>query len=236
MVQDGVPVMEIAKHFGVHRTTVRDGLRLRGVDTSQWKPTRTVSDDEQTTTAYYAKRKQDGVCIYCKGQRDSEYLRCQSCRDKLAARRKTVTDKLRSEGRCPCGADATTSHKNDKLCMPCWFRKVAKGRTRNECSWEMLQKLLLEQNGCCTYSREKLVPGVNASLDHKIPVSRGGRNTIDNLQWVTQRINSMKSDMTHEEFVSLCAIIANPPSLRDAEGLAKASESSVSLKREAIGL
>jgi 5-methylcytosine-specific restriction endonuclease McrA len=37
--------------------------------------------------------------------------------------------------------------------------------------------------------------------DHKHPKSRGGRNTIDNLQTMCQPCNSAKGDMTHHEFL-----------------------------------
>ena len=73
----------------------------------------------------------------------------------------------------------------------------------------MIKALFEEQGGRCAYTGEPLVPGVTASLDHKLPMSRGGLHERDNLQWVTTRINSMKADLTHEEFVALCATVAN---------------------------
>lgn len=39
-----------------------------------------------------------------------------------------------------------------------------------------------------------------ANLDHEIPVARGGRNELSNAQLLKERINSMKGDMTNEEF------------------------------------
>jgi 5-methylcytosine-specific restriction endonuclease McrA len=45
------------------------------------------------------------------------------------------------------------------------------------------------------------VIGINASVDHRTPKSKGGSNELDNLQWVDIRINKMKGDMTHEKFV-----------------------------------
>ncbi len=50
----------------------------------------------------------------------------------------------------------------------------------------------------------ELIRGVNASLDHKFPTSRGGSSSVENLQWVTKTVNLAKRDMTVEEFLVLC--------------------------------
>ena len=42
------------------------------------------------------------------------------------------------------------------------------------------------------------------SLDHIMPRSRGGENSLDNCQIVTRQVNMAKSDLTTEEFVLLC--------------------------------
>jgi 5-methylcytosine-specific restriction endonuclease McrA len=41
-------------------------------------------------------------------------------------------------------------------------------------------------------------------FDHKVPTSRGGTNTIENLGICTKEANQAKSDMTHDEFVEFC--------------------------------
>jgi 5-methylcytosine-specific restriction endonuclease McrA len=72
-----------------------------------------------------------------------------------------------------------------------------------------LKKLLEKQNYRCAYSSELLLIGhPDSSIDHKIPRARGGTNDIDNLQWVAKRINQMKTDFTHEEFLEMCERIA----------------------------
>lgn len=42
------------------------------------------------------------------------------------------------------------------------------------------------------------------NFDHKIPSSRGGPNTLNNLGVCTKDVNQAKSDKTVEEFIDLC--------------------------------
>lgn len=71
-----------------------------------------------------------------------------------------------------------------------------------------LSDLFDAQGAKCTYTDEPLILGVNVSLDHKLPQCRGGGHNIENLQWVSKRINKNKFNLTHEEFVAECAHIA----------------------------
>jgi 5-methylcytosine-specific restriction endonuclease McrA len=72
----------------------------------------------------------------------------------------------------------------------------------------MLRSLWEEQQGKCAVTGEKLVPGVNASLDHIQPLSRGGTSERSNLRWVTSTVNHMKWNLTDTEFVDKCRQIA----------------------------
>lgn len=47
-----------------------------------------------------------------------------------------------------------------------------------------------------------------ARIDHKIPVSSGGGDEIENLQWVHQEINRMKGSLDNDEFIDLCRKVA----------------------------
>jgi len=42
------------------------------------------------------------------------------------------------------------------------------------------------------------------SIDHIIPASKGGKNTIENAGLISSSINKMKSDITVEEFLEKC--------------------------------
>ena len=42
------------------------------------------------------------------------------------------------------------------------------------------------------------------SLDHKIPRSKGGSNSVDNMGVCNSLVNRSKQDMTVDEFIEMC--------------------------------
>jgi hypothetical protein len=66
-----------------------------------------------------------------------------------------------------------------------------------------IMALLERQNFRCALTGQHLNPS-NASLDHVIPVSRGGAHTIENMQVVLTSANHAKGTMTQDEFIQLC--------------------------------
>jgi 5-methylcytosine-specific restriction endonuclease McrA len=65
-----------------------------------------------------------------------------------------------------------------------------------------LWSLWKKQRGRCALTGRKL--DRTAHLDHKLPKSRGGQSTLDNLQWLCSDANYLKRHMTNKEFLSLC--------------------------------
>jgi 5-methylcytosine-specific restriction endonuclease McrA len=57
-------------------------------------------------------------------------------------------------------------------------------------------ELFLRQGGLCAYCGSADDP----TLDHKVPLSRGGSNSSDNLQWLCRSCNSSKKARTDEEY------------------------------------
>jgi 5-methylcytosine-specific restriction endonuclease McrA len=67
---------------------------------------------------------------------------------------------------------------------------------------------LVESQGyCCALTGWELKPAT-ASLDHILPVSRGGGHSVENLQVLDYRVNKAKGTMTTAEFVSMCHAVA----------------------------
>jgi len=63
--------------------------------------------------------------------------------------------------------------------------------------------VLKAQNYRCAYSGRELTPET-ASVDHKLPVSRGGTNDLDNLAIVHVDVNTAKAAMTLDEYLQVC--------------------------------
>lgn len=73
---------------------------------------------------------------------------------------------------------------------------------------KMIMQLIESQRFCCSLSGRELKPET-ASLDHVVPLARGGNHDVSNLSVVDQQVNSAKGTMTVDEFVQLCRDVAN---------------------------
>lgn len=71
----------------------------------------------------------------------------------------------------------------------------------------MLYKKITQQQFRCALSGVELSTE-NSTLDHMIPMSRGGLHSIENVEWIHAVLNRMKGEMTKEEFVFWCTKVA----------------------------
>lgn len=78
--------------------------------------------------------------------------------------------------------------------------------------------LLESQSYCCALTGWELTPHT-ASLDHQIPVSRGGEHSISNAQALHEDVNRAKGTLTNEEFVTLCRAV-----VRHADNISSQSQ------------
>lgn len=105
---------------------------------------------------------------------------------------------------------------SNTYCERHWFGNLA-ARVKNRSGLKFnslelsveLKELIEAQNYTCPYTGIRLVPGVNASLDHVLPISRYPElgADISNLEWVSLEVNLAKRDKTREEFIELCVTI-----------------------------
>jgi hypothetical protein len=149
-------------------------------------------------------RRSAGVCVDCGSGTYLGSTRCGRCRNKDGIYQKRMTSRRVADGLCPCGRARPTVGRS---CIDCWFYDIVRRRTGTAQHVGAMRKLWELQQGKCAYLGVALVPGGNASIDHMTPPSRGGTHAPENLQWVDERINRMKTDMTHEEFLAACESI-----------------------------
>lgn len=65
---------------------------------------------------------------------------------------------------------------------------------------------VINTNPRCVYCRQ-MVTIETVSLDHMMPVSRGGRNTLGNIHFVCKLDNKAKGPLSHDEYLHLLAMI-----------------------------
>ena len=164
-----------------------------------------------------AKRKEwanagDLICNGCGAHLgNAEFKLCEKCRqyhrDHGNRTRQSRMERKLADGACAaCSAKAL--HKS-RYCKKHFLDNTLRkyGISINE--YDLFWKKLEHQEFRCYYTGIEIIPGVNASLDHKIPRSRGGKQSdIDNCVWCDRNINAFKNDATDEEFVNLCKRIA----------------------------
>ncbi len=101
----------------------------------------------------------------------------------------------------------TISLPNTHYCLSCWYDQRVKnlGMGRDTRGKE-LEQIAINQNYKCPYSGEDLVPAVNMTVDHIVPIAkdRTKKRDITNLQWTTPLMNHMKADSSHDEFLAIC--------------------------------
>ena len=152
-----------------------------------------------------AQRKSMRLCARC-GVSVLKGLNCEKCKE-IFRHDKQCRDAMRLlAGAClQCGAPVATS----RYCERHWFERLSWAHFHTIKLAERLKDLLLQQNSRCLLTGRLLEIGKNASIDHKIPKSRGGPNDINNLQWVDLDVNYAKSDLSQEAFIQLAKEITD---------------------------
>lgn len=154
------------------------------------------------------------------------HLKCASCGNKF---RSTMAAKKYCSHKCyrlRMSRNWVSKNRARGLCYSCenppvqgtsswcekhWLTQAAwRAGLRGKGSWKKIKLLLELQNYICPYTGKKLVIGVNASVDHKLPRSKYPDlvGDISNYEWVDEDVNRAKRAMTKDEFISMCRLIS----------------------------
>lgn len=150
-----------------------------------------------------AGKKSVGICSDCSEPALPHSPRCQKCYDKNKNRSAERRQRLMDLGLCHrCGKEKATLHT--QRCERCNLKSIAHDTLGDRSRWGELWALFVAQRGLCAYTRAPLFIGFNASIDHRIPTSKGGTDDLSNLQWVELEVNKMKWDQDEHEFLERC--------------------------------
>lgn len=144
-----------------------------------------------------------GLCYQC-GAKTSGKKGCKSCLEKVKDWTKQRRKSLADIGLClQCGQNDKMIHS--VLCQVCYIKVKSYRHLKTSKQWMMLLILLESQNWRCPYTNEKLVLGLNDSVDHKLPRIKFPEQAVNisNLEWTTRGVNQMKADRTPDEFLAL---------------------------------
>ncbi len=167
------------------------------------------------TSEYFSKQKKssdgfDGRCKSCVNLISKKYRkeRGEQYRIDNITKAKERQQKRIAKGQCRhCSTKRLPN--SDTLCEKHWFEYVAKAHLGTMKRGSELKLLLEKQNYKCAYTGIVLIPALNASIDHKMPLSLDSEQyqKIENLQWVCLDINTMKRNHTEEDFLEYIKLI-----------------------------
>ncbi len=72
---------------------------------------------------------------------------------------------------------------------------------------KQILELIEAQDYRCALTGRELTPQT-ASLDHKVPLSNGGTNELENVWIVHHKANTAKGTLSTQEFIELCREVA----------------------------
>lgn len=165
-------------------------------------------------------RRERGLCSSC-GAVPPEHDRF-SCRPCLEAMKETamrIRRERKEAGLCvSCGGEpfsgrrhmqARPNTSHDPMCRGCYIDKAAGAALGSRSKGQLLAERFEEQGGRCPYTGDVLIIGVNASIDHILPISRFPERARDvaNVEWVRYDVNIMKRNFTKAEFLEIISSI-----------------------------
>lgn len=146
--------------------------------------------------------KDAGLCYDCGTPVATGHIKCQKCLDQTNKRGNLRRAKRQDAGLCiECGNHPAKNKSGS--CEICTLKKAAKHHFGSVKHYKELMKLFLKQKGICVYTGIPLKLGENASLDHRIPRAKGGKDEIQNLQWIHKAVNTIKGDLDEAEFLAM---------------------------------
>jgi ribosomal protein L37E len=146
-------------------------------------------------------RINNGLCALCGNEREPNFKRlCSNCFNKAKESQRQEYVERQVNGICVyCGKSQSLQEVNS--CEDCFFKNLSANHFGSRKRYQELIDLFYSQQSLCAVTKMALILGNTASLDHIIPLSKGGTHDIDNLRFVHVWINVMKMNDLDEVFI-----------------------------------
>jgi hypothetical protein len=154
-----------------------------------------------------SRRVAEGKCSSCTKRPIVTKTICQVCLDRLNAAAAKRKEERIARGECPLCETPPRPALVGQVCLDHWFFGAAGRATGSTKNTKAVAALWEAQGGRCALTGFPLTPSAAATLDHKIPKSRGGSRGLENIQWTAWEANRIKGAFTPEEFVALCRMV-----------------------------
>ena len=148
-----------------------------------------------TMNFYKDKNKKCGLrpeCKICKIKYNNKYCiehkdkRCESYSKYYYSHKEKVKKSKKEYKQTEKGKEVT---RNSKIKSRHKRRAIEKNQTFTK---EQIEEMMLFFDNCCAYSGKVLKDNINYSIDHIVPLSKGGDNLIYNLVPMDKNYNSSK--------------------------------------------
>lgn len=161
------------------------------------------------------ERESMGLCLSCgKLPPSPNRSLCQPCLDLRRDKAREYRQTRLAAGLCVrCGKTGKLPHSSN--CEVCFFKDLSNQTFGTVVEGEPLRNLFWANGGRCVYSNLPLTFGLDATLDHIVPVAKGGTDTIDNVQFVHSMANQMKWSYLESEFLGFIKAIYEHKKLQD---------------------
>ena len=160
------------------------------------------------STSFVPKSNRQLCCsVACSSENDKiNNKRTIKERDKKGQVKSMQKIRLRNKENNKCIECGNDRLENTKYCEKHYYKMLTYKAMKSEKYWKELRDKFYKQNERCFYTGDKLIHGINSSIDHIIPKSSKSNKvyTIDNLVWCTREVNLAKRHTSIENFIILC--------------------------------
>ncbi len=151
---------------------------------------------------FVKSQKEKGLCIECKNTVTNGRSRCDICQKRRSENKKIKYNLWKGDNKCcECGK-AVLGNKN--YCEKHYLMKISHSRLGTSKYWKDLKLLMEQQQYKCALTGDNISFEQDIELDHILPIYRGGRNELKNIQWTTRKVNCFKRANTQDELKILC--------------------------------